>query len=396
MKTAYFDCFSGVSGDMILGALIDAGLDIRELESDLRRLKISGYKIRTERTDRKGISGTKFSVDVIERNVHRSLKDIIKIVEQSNLDDDIKKLSRKTFEELAIIEAKIHHKNVEEIHFHEIGGLDFIIDVIGSMIGIKKLGLEAVYSSKIHVGTGFIKCQHGVLPAPAPATVELLKGIPIYSKGIETELTTPTGIVILKTISKGFENMPEMKVEKIGYGAGSKQLQIPNLLRVYIGETKDAQYEEDNAILIETNIDDMAPELFDYVFETLLEKGCLDVFMTPIFMKKNRPATTLSVLTTPDRLDEILSTVFTETTTLGVRIQRVERKKLSKEIVPIKTRFGQIKVKIGRIGDKIKNITPEYENCKEIAAKQGIPLKDVYDEAKEAARKALFEEKRTN
>ena len=396
MKIAYFDCFSGVSGDMILGALIDAGLDIRELESELGMLKISGYKIKTEQTARKGISGTKFSVDIIKQNARRRLKDIVEIADQSDLDDDIKDLSKKTFKELATVEAKLHGKSIEEIHFHEVGGLDSIIDVIGSFIGIKKLGIEATYSSKVHVGTGFLECRHGVLPVPAPATLELLKGIPIYSKGIEAELATPTGVCILKTLSKGFGIMPKMKVEKVGYGAGSRDLEIPNLLRVYVGESDEGGYEEDEAIRIETNIDDMNPQLLAYASEILLKQGALDVFMIPIFMKKNRLGTMLSVLTTRDKLDDILATIFTETTTLGVRIHHLERKKLSREIVLMKIRFGDVKVKIGKIGNQITNIAPEYESCKEIAVKQGIPLKDVYDEAKEAARKALSDEKRTN
>ncbi len=396
MKIAYFDCFSGVSGDMILGALLDAGLDIRELEAGLGKLKISGYKLKVERTARKGISGTKFSVDIIEQNVERRLKDIVEIIDQSDLDDDIKDLSKKTFKELATVEASIHGKSIDEIHFHEVGGLDSIIDVIGSLIGIKKLGIEATYSSKIHVGTGFLECQHGVLPTPAPATLALLKGIPIYSTGIEAELATPTGVCVLKTLSQDFGIMPEIKVEKVGYGAGSRELEIPNLLRVYVGETNQGGYEKDEVILIETNIDNMNPELLGYASEILLKQGVLDVFMTPIFMKKNRPGTMLSVLTTWDRLDDILSTIFKEMTTLGVRIRHLERKRLSREIISMKTRFGEIKVKIGKIGNQIKNITPEYESCKEIAVKQGIPLKDIYDEAKETARKALFGEKRTN
>ncbi|MBE9482397.1 MAG: nickel pincer cofactor biosynthesis protein LarC [Chloroflexi bacterium] len=396
MKIAYFDCFSGVSGDMILGALLDAGLDIRELEAGLGKLKISGYKLKAEKTARKGISGTKFSVDIIEQDVERRLKDIVEIINQSDLDDDIKDLSKKTFKELATVEASIHGKSIDEIHFHEVGGLDSIIDVIGSLISIKKLGIEAIYSSKIHVGTGFLECQHGVLPVPAPATLALLEGIPIYSTGIEAELATPTGVCVLKTLSQDFGIMPEMKVEKVGYGAGSRELEIPDLLRVYVGETNQGGYEKDEVILVETNIDNMNPELLGYASEILLKQGVLDVFMTPIFMKKNRPGTMLSVLTTWDRLDEILSTIFKEITTLGVRIRHLERRKLSREIISMKTRFGEIKVKIGKIGNQIKNITPEYESCKEIAVKQGIPLKDVYDEAKEAARKALFGEKRTN
>jgi len=395
MKIAYFDCFSGISGDMILGALIDAGLSVQELESELSKLKISGFKLRVEKALRGGISGTKFNIDIKEPPVERHLKDIIEIIDQGDLDHNIKDFSKKIFKELARIEAKIHGKSIEEIHFHELSGLDSIIDVIGSVIGIKKLGIEAVYSSKIHVGTSFVKCQHGILPIPAPATLELLKGIPIYSKGIEAELTTPTGAAILKNLSKGFGVMPEMKVNKIGYGAGSRELEIPNLLRVYVGEAKDAGYEEDEVILIEANLDNMNPELFEYTCEMLLKKGILDVFMTPIFMKKNRPGTMLSILTAPEKLDEILSTIFTETTTLGVRIHRLERKKLEREIISVNTRFGDIKVKIGRIKGKIKNISPEYESCKEIAVKQGIPLKEVYHEARNSAQKTLFEKEET-
>ena len=396
MKIAYFDCFSGVSGDMILGALIDAGLNLQELESELGKLKISGYKIKAQKAVRKGISGIKFSIDIIEQNMERRLKDIVEIIDQSDLSDNIKDLSKKIFKELATVEAKIHNKNIEEIHFHEVGGLDSIIDVIGSLIGIKKLGIEAIYSSKIHVGTGFVECQHGVIPIPAPATLELLKEISIYSKGIEAELTTPTGAAILKTLSRSFGVMQEMKVKKIGYGAGSRELEIPNLLRVYVGETNDGGYEKDEVILIETNLDNMNPEFFDYASEMLLKQGALDVFMTPIFMKKARPATMLSVLTMSDKLDKILSTIFTETTTLGVRIHRLERKKLTREIIGVNTRFGEIKVKVSRIGKQIKNIAPEYEDSKEIAVKQKIPLKDVYDEARKVAREILFEENKIN
>lgn len=241
MKIAYFDCFSGVSGDMILGALIDAGLDIGELESELGKLQISGYELRAERTARRGITGTKFNVDITEQGVERKLKDIVKIVDQSSLDDDIKDLGKKIFKELATVEGKLHGRSIEEIHFHEVGGLDSIIDVLGSLIGIKKLGIEATYSSKIHVGTGFVECQHGVLPVPAPATLALLKGIPIYSKGIEAELATPTGVCILKNLARSFGVMPEMEVEKVGYGAGSRELEIPNLLRVYIGEINEGE-----------------------------------------------------------------------------------------------------------------------------------------------------------
>ena len=389
MKIAYFDCFSGVSGDMILGALVDAGLRLKELESELAKLKISGFKLKAQKTTRKGISATKLRVDTGKQHVKRSLKDILEIIERSDLDNDIKVSGKKIFKELAAVEAKIHNEKVEKVHFHELGALDCIIDVIGSLVALKRLGIDEVYSSRLHVGTGFVGCEHGTIPVPAPATLELLKGIPVYSSGIEAELVTPTGAAILKNLSKSFGALPEMKVNKIGYGAGSRELEIPNLLRVYVGQMKKGRYDQDEVILIETNLDNMNPEFFDYTTEKLLKQGVLDVFMTPVFMKKNRPGTMLSVLTTMEKLDETLATIFSETTTLGVRIQSLERKILPRETIAVKMRFGEVKVKVSKVGKQIVNIAPEYEDCKRIAAKQEIPLKDVYDEARRSARKTL-------
>lgn len=390
MKTAYFDCFCGVSGDMILGSLVDAGLELGQLESELSKLPVRGFRLLAEKTTRRGISGTKFSVDIQEHHVERHLPDINDIVDRSALSDDIKSSSKRIFMELAGIEARIHNKSVAEVHFHEISALDSIIDVVGSLVGLKKLGIEAVYASRIHVGTGFVECRHGTLPVPAPATLDLLKGIPVYSKGVDSELVTPTGVGILKNVARSFGAMPEMTIEKIGYGAGSRELEIPNLLRVCIGETCQDRYAGDEALLVETNIDDMNPEFFSYVSEQLLAQGALDVFMTPIYMKKNRPATLLSVLTARDKLDGILSTVFSETTTLGVRIHSVDRKKLERETVSVRTHLGDVRVKVGRIGGEVKTIAPEYEDCREIAAKRGIPLKDVYEAARSAYREALL------
>jgi uncharacterized protein (TIGR00299 family) protein len=318
------------------------------------------------------------------------LPDINDIVDRSTLSDDIKSSSKRIFRELADVEARIHNKSVAEVHFHEISALDSIIDVVGSLVGLSRLGIEAVYVSKIHVGTGFVECRHGTLPVPAPATLDLLKGIPVYSKGIESELSTPTGVAILKHVAKGFGSMPEMTVEEIGYGAGSRELEIPNLLRVCIGETCGDKYASDEALLVETNIDDMNPEFFGYISDQLLAQGALDVFMTPIYMKKNRPATLLSVLAGRDRLDEILSTVFSETTTLGVRIHSLDRKKLERETVSVTTHMGDVRVKVGRIGGEVKTIAPEYEDCREIAARREIPLKDVYEAARVACREALL------
>jgi len=390
MRMAYFDCFSGVSGDMILGALIDAGADLHELESELGKLNISGFTLKAEKTTRKGISGTRFFVDADHSHAERHLTDIERIVDDSGLTDDIKTRAKTIFRDLAHVEAKIHNTDPGDVHFHEIGGLDSIVDVLGSLIATKLLGIEKIYASSIPVGTGFVECDHGVLPLPAPATLELLKGIPVHASSIEKELVTPTGIAILKHVVQSFGTIPKMKIEHIGYGAGSRDLKIPNLLRVWIGETEaKEEYEKDEVILIETNIDNMNPEILGYVLERLLQKGALDAFMTSIFMKKNRPGTLLSILVTPDKLDETIATVFEETASLGIRFRRLERRKLPREQMTVETSFGPVRVKVSQVDTEKRIISPEYEDCCEIAARMGIPLRKVYGEAQVAAEKLL-------
>jgi len=394
MNVAYFDCFSGVAGDMILGALVDAGLDVGALKKELKKLKLTGYQLTTEKTMKNGISGTKLCIEIVEEQGERRLKDIIKIIAGSELDDDVKEMSSGIFEALAEAEAKIHNSPVDEVRFHELGSLDTIIDVVGSVLALKRLGIEAVYSSKFHLGSGFVTCRHGTIPVPSPATLELLKDVPVFSQGIEAELTTPTGAAILRTISRSFGIMPDMKIGRLGYGAGDLDLEIPNMLRVYIGEVDeegDGDYEKDSVVQVETNIDDMNPEFFDYLSEKLLEQGALDVFMTPVFMKKNRPATLLSVQATGEMLEDVLATIFTETTTLGVRIRKMERRKLVKKTISAKTRFGLIRVKVGMLKGNVTTVAPEYEDCKAAAREFGASLGDVYDGAKEAAWRMLRE-----
>jgi len=375
---------------MILGALVDAGLEVSALEAELGQLPVRGFRLQAEKTTRRGVSGTKLNVITEDRRTERHLPDVNEIIDRSTLSEDIKSSAKRIFAELAGVEVRIHNKSVAEVHFHEISGLDSIVDVVGSLVGLKKLGIEAVHASKIHVGTGFVECRHSTLPVPAPATLELLKGVPVYSKGIESELATPTGVAILKNVSKSFGSMPDMTIDRIGYGAGSRELEIPNLLRICVGETCQNKYAGDEVLLLETNIDDMNPEFFGYVSERLLAQGALDVFMAPIYMKKSRPATLLSVLTAREKLDGILSTVFSETTTLGVRIHSVERRVLDRETISVRTTLGDVRVKVGRIGGEVKTIAPEYEDCREIAASRGIPLKDVYEAAKAACREALI------
>ncbi|RKY78291.1 nickel pincer cofactor biosynthesis protein LarC [candidate division KSB1 bacterium] len=385
MRIAYFDCFSGISGDMILGALIDAGLDIEELKSELKKLKLTGYDISTKRTEKKGISGTKFEVIVLEKHQERHLSDIFEIIEHSSLDRKIKNKAKDVFSALAKVEAEIHNQPVEKVHFHEVGAIDALIDIVGVMIGMQKLNIEQVVASKLHVGTGFVQCAHGTLPVPAPATLKLLSNVPIYSTGIENELVTPTGAAIITTLCENFGDIPSMKVEKIGYGAGSRDLPIPNMLRVLIGDSKIEPI-EDRVLLLETNIDDMNPQFYDYVMEVLFQKGAKDVFLTPIHMKKNRPGVILSVISPLNKKDELLDVLFAETTTLGIRISEViKRQKLERKIETVDTQFGKVNVKISFTGGKIRDIVPEYEECKKIAQEYQLPIKQVYEEVKREA-----------
>ncbi|MBI2652244.1 nickel pincer cofactor biosynthesis protein LarC [Candidatus Woesearchaeota archaeon] len=378
MKTAYFDCFSGISGDMIIGALIDLGLDFNYLKKELKRLNLKGYKIEAKKIIKNGIGAVKF--DVIAKNKHdkeRNLKEINEIINNSRLDNEAKNTLKKIFHKIATAEAKVHNKPISKIHFHEIGAIDTIIDVAGAVIGIKKLGIEKIYCSKLNVGSGFVEFSHGRFPVPAPATAEILKNIPIYHNNLEAELVTPTGAAIITALSNYFGEMPAMKVQKIGYGAGTKDLEQPNVLRIFFGE--ESKIENETINIVETNIDNMNPEIFTYVVDKLMENGALDVYLTNIIMKKGRPAIKLTVLAETKDIDRLCDIIFDETTTLGVRIYPATRKKLEREIKNIKTKYGNVKVKISKLNGEIKNIMPEYEDCVKIAKENKIPLKKVYD-----------------
>ncbi len=391
MKIAYFDCFSGISGDMIVGALLDAGLKIETLEKELKKLGLTGYQLEVNKVVKKGISATKFKVKIKEEGVERRFKDILTILEKSKLDEEIKKETQKIFFNIAQAESKIHQEDIDRIHFHEIGGLDSIIDITSAVIGIKTLGIEEIHSSALPLGKGFVECSHGIIPVPAPATLELLKNIPTYSGGIESEMITPTGAAIISTLAKSFGERPLMKIEWIGYGAGEKEFRIPNLLRVSIGEKilKDENlkdgYVSDEAVLIETNIDDMNPEFYDYIMEQLFSRGALDVFLTPIQMKKNRPAHMLSIIVYEQDLKKILEVLFSESTTLGVRIREIKRLRLAQQNIIAETKYGKIRVKVGIFKGEIKNIAPEFEDCKKMTKQHQVPLKEIYEEAKKIA-----------
>jgi len=384
MRAAYFDCFSGISGDMVLGALVDLGLPVEKLKSELHKLNLFDYQIETKKIAKQSILSTQIKVNVKEGKKERRLEDILSILEKSKLEEKVKELSKAIFTRLATAEAKIHGKDVQKIHFHELGGLDTIIDVVGAVAGMKYLGVEKVYSSPLPVGRGFVKCAHGILPVPAPATLELLKEVPVYGSDIEAELVTPTGAAIISSLVENFGEMPPMKIDNIGYGAGQRDLPIPNLLRVSIGVIKNA-YQEDVVSLIQTNIDDMNPELYEHIVDRLFHEGALDVFLTPIQMKRTRPATMLSVIAGQEKMEKMLEIIFDETTTLGIRISKIKRRKLNRENRKVSTKYGKIEVKIGKHDGVVKNISPSYEECRKIATHLKIPLKKVYQEAKQAA-----------
>src|SRR3989338_195644 len=384
MKILYFDCFSGISGDMIIGSLLDLGLNFKFLENELKKLNFKNYKIAAKKIVKNGISATKF--DVIEAIHHghshenRNLKEINKIIENSNLDKEIKNTVKKIFYKIAVAEAKVHKTAINKIHFHEIGAIDTIIDVSGAVIGFKKLNIEKIYCSKLNTGTGFVEFSHGNWPVPAPATAELLKSIPIYHNNVKSELVTPTGAAIIATLTDSFGDMPAMILEKIGYGAATKDLRQPNVLRVFYGE-RDNGFEsfDDKIMVMETNIDNMNPEIFPYVIERLIKSGALDAYSMPINMKKSRIGIKITVLCDKNNIDKLSKIIFEETTTLGIRIFPAGRKKLEKEIKIINTKYGKIRVKISKLNGKTKNITPEYEDCAKITRKYKIPLRKVYE-----------------
>ncbi len=385
MRIAYFDCFSGASGDMILGSLIDAGLSPSRLREELKKLRIPTLHLKVKKVLKKGISATQVIVEGRgEKKTHRNLKEMLTIVDRSDLAFEIKEKSKEIFHRIASVEAKIHRKPADQIHFHEIGGLDSVVDIVGSVWGLRQMEINEVHVSEVNVGTGFVKCEHGVLPVPAPATLALMKGKPVYSSGIAKELLTPTGAALLTSLGSQFGRMPTMKVEKVGYGAGKDDFLHPNLLRLILG-TSLANSDKERVLVVETNIDDMNPQFYDYVMERFLDMKVKDVFLTPIIMKKNRPATLLTVICSPQKLSSIISFLLRETTTLGLRWHEEERARADREIRTFETKFGKIRFKIARWEENLINLSPEYEDCKRLALKSKIPLKDVFEEAKRVA-----------
>jgi len=379
MKIIYCDCFSGISGNMFLGALCDLGFSINDLETELRKLSLPKFELKHEKVTRNGIKGSFFQVKTRNHDpAYRPFSEIVNLIKKSTLSYEVKRKSFCIFTKIARAEAKIHGQKIRDVHFHEVGGLDSIIDIVGAAIGIEKLGIKKVYSSKLPLGRGFISCQHGFLPVPSPATLEILKNVPVYDGKVEQELVTPTGAAIIATMAENFGNFPQMKILRVGYGAGSKDRKdVPNMLRIVMGEEEKGFLTEE-VYVIETNIDNMNPEIYEYLMERLFEEGALDVSFSQIQMKKNRPGTLFKVITKKEILKKLVEIIFKESSTTGVRTYMVERFILPRKIREIPTSLGIIPVKITKdIEGNIKYM-PEYDICKKIAKEKRISLLKVY------------------
>lgn len=440
MRIAYLDCFSGISGDMMMGALVDAGVPASLLEETVAALGL-GARLEITRVSRSGISATKVDVwagdekdmpreqywrehghahehghehhhhehnagatdDHVARplsaaavkkhpHAHRGLKDIREIISAARISDCAKRNAIAAFEALAAAEAKIHNTTVDDVHFHEVGAVDAIVDVVCAMVGAEALGVDEWVCSPLNLGGGTVECAHGTFPIPAPASVELLKGAPVYSSGIQSELVTPTGAAIARTLATRFSSLPAMTMDKAGYGAGSRDFAgYPNVLRIVVGEEQPAASlpASETITVLAANLDDLSPQVFGYVMDKLLAEGALDVFSTPVQMKKSRPGTLLTVLCRPEDAERLARVMFTETSTLGVRRREERRQALLRRTVSVETRWGAVRMKVANLNGTVANYAPEYEDCRRIAGERGVPLKQVMQEAVRAYLEAL-------
>jgi pyridinium-3,5-bisthiocarboxylic acid mononucleotide nickel chelatase len=379
MKIAYLDTIAGISGDMTLGAFLSAGVPLEFLANELGKLSLTGFEVSARHLQRNGITAMKVDVTISDAlKYHRHLSDIVQIIEQSTLSKPVQENAKKIFHEVAVAEATVHNSTVEKVHFHEVGAIDSIVDIVGTAICLEQMGIERVFSSAIKVGSGgTVNTQHGTMPIPTPATMEILKGYPIVLTDIPFELTTPTGAAIVKALSAGMLSSEQLMVQSIGYGAGTREIPgIPNLLRLVVGDFAQ-EHERDEVVSVETNIDDMNPEILPFVIERLIGAGALDAFLVPILMKKGRPATLISVLADRSKLDPILKILFSETSTLGVRIHHVERRKLPRAPRVVQTSLGPVTAKSITL-DGLERLVPEFEECKRLALEKGLPLMEVY------------------
>lgn len=390
MTVAYFDCFSGISGDMVLGALVDLGLEPGDLEKTLSSLDLEEFRIDVREVMSYGLRATKVDVIVSDSVLVRTFNNIRGLIESSGLPEEVKARSLEIFLRIARAESMIHDRPIDQVHFHEVGAVDSIVDIVGSAYGIQKLGISEVFSSPLPLGHGMIKTQHGALPVPAPAVLEILEDTPTYGGGIPTEIVTPTGAAFIRSFAASFGNAPPMRIRKTGYGAGTKDLGVPNLLRVITGEPLDFPSEtEELAYLVSTNIDDMNPEFYDYVMERLFSAGAQDVWLTPIQMKKTRPGTVITVLCLPRDASTVKSILLQETSTFGLRTTAVMKKAVERENVEVSTPWGTVSVKVGRDGNHVTNVSPEFSDCARLAGEHGVPIKEVFTKAQALARELL-------
>jgi pyridinium-3,5-bisthiocarboxylic acid mononucleotide nickel chelatase len=384
MKLAYFDCFSGISGDMTLGALVDAGCPLEHLRSELRGLQVPGWELSAEKVWKNGMAATYVKVKTADQSKHRSLSTILEILQKSQLAPLVRERAAAIFTKLGEAEARVHDVALEKIHFHEVGAVDAIVDVVGACVGFHHLSIEKFACSPLNVGGGTVKMAHGILPVPAPATANLLQGKPTYSNGVQKELVTPTGAAIVATLCDSFGPQPPMSVTAVGYGAGTADLEgQPNVVRIMIGEAVEKTvpgFDEEIAV-IEANLDDMNPQIYGYFLDKALSAGALDVYTTPVQMKKNRPGILLTVLCKPQDTNALMSLIFAETTTFGARTYRAQRRTLPREHVSVCTSFGDVRIKISRLNGRILHVAPEYEDCRRLAVEKNVPLQRVISEA---------------
>jgi pyridinium-3,5-bisthiocarboxylic acid mononucleotide nickel chelatase len=387
MRTLYFDCFAGASGDMILGALIAAGVDADHLRSQLSLLGVEGFSVSFETVNKSGLSANYARVETAHERKHRHLSDIRKIIDASQLSNGVKQRAITIFTRLAEAEARVHNEPVEHVHFHEVGALDAIVDVVGAAICFELLAIERFVCSPIHVGSGTVEMAHGRFPVPPPAVAELLKGVPFYSTELKGELLTPTGAAIITTVCKEFGPIPQLRVEETGYGAGTRDYEnFPNVLRVMIGESQARDETEQTLWMLETNVDDVSPQIIGHVMDRAFTLGARDCYFTPIHMKKNRPGVLLSILCDPKIKTAMMDLLFTETTTIGVRSYQVNRRALDRQMVRVETPYGPIDVKVARLNGRVVNAMPEFEQCRQAAEREGVALKEVEDAARLAIR----------
>jgi uncharacterized protein (TIGR00299 family) protein len=390
-RVVYFDCPSGASGDMVLGALVDVGVSVEALRAELGKLRVAGWTIGAREVMRGAFRATKVDVTV-ERGAHhehRRLGDIAGILGASGLAPAIVADATRIFTRLAEAEARVHGSTVEQVHFHEVGAIDAIVDVTGAVIGLHLLGAEAVHVSALPVGGGFVEGAHGRIPIPGPGTAELLRGFPVVDTGVRAELVTPTGAAILTTLATGAGRMPAMTVARVGYGAGSADLpETANVLRCFVGETAEAGAVETVA-QVETTIDDMSPQLYEPLMDRLFEVGALDVFLTPVIMKRSRPGTVLTALCPPDRVGELSRVLFEESPTIGVRWSEVARTRLAREMVTLPTAYGAVTFKVSRLQGRVITVTPEFAEVARIAREKSLPVREILDQARADARRQL-------